>query len=135
MKKLIYFGLLILVFAILLNCAGMPDESNSPDGTYSFILTQNFKGIEYNKINNQNLGLTGTWQAEDNSRNLYSEIQFDEQNNFLERVYQKLNYEIVASYQGEYNVNLNVLEIITNKGSVYLYSFDLNTNKLQLSAK
>jgi hypothetical protein len=135
MKKLIYLGFLLVIMAFLLYCAGVPEYSESREGTYSLILTQNFSGAEYQKINNQSSGLTGTWQAVDNSRNLYSEIQFDDQNNFMERVYQKLTNEIVASYEGDYKVNLDVIEIVTNKGNAYLFSFDLNSNTLQLSAK
>lgn len=135
MKKLICLGFLTLVIALLFNCAGMPEGSSSPDGTYSFILNHNFQGAEYQKLNSQTPGLVGSWRAEDNSRNLYSVIQFDGNSNFLEEVHSKLTHEIMGSYEGDYNINVDLLEIMANKGNVYLFSFTLNTDKLQLSAK
>ena len=135
MKKLICLGLLTLVIALLFNCAGMPEESSSPDITYSFILNHNFQEAEYQKLNNQTQGLVGSWQAENNSRNLYSIIQFDDNNNFLEQVHNKLTHEIMGSYEGNYNINIDLLEIMANKGDVYQFSFNLNADKLQLSAK
>jgi len=134
MKKLIYPGFLTLSFAILLRCAGMPDES-SESQTFSFIFTGNFQQVVYEKVGQQGSDLTGDWIAEDEDRGLYSIIQFDGNNNFAETVHSKLAQEVMASYEGKYNVNRDALEIEAKNGSMFLFTFNINTNQLRLSAK
>ena len=135
MKKLVFLGLLILIFALLLNCAGVPVEGSSSEGSFSLILNPNFQTAEYQKIDDQNSGLVGTWKANDNSRNLYSVIQFDENNNFLERAYDKLTHELMGSYAGKYNINDDALEIVLDKGDMHVFSFSIIADRLQLSTK
>lgn len=135
MRKLIYPGLLILVIAVLINCAGMPDSSSDSSTSNSFIFNSHFQSVLYEKIGNQNSGLVGEWMAEDNSRNLYSVIEFDQNNNFVEKVRSKLSHEVVAFYEGKYHVNTGVLEIAANDGNMFLFTFDINANRLLLSAK
>jgi hypothetical protein len=135
MKKLIFLGFLILIFSFLFNCAGVPEEASSSEGSFSLILNPNFQAAEYQRINDQNAGLVGTWQADDNSRNLYSQIQFDENSNFLERVYGKLTHELMGSYAGKYNITADALEIVLDKGDMHIFSFNIIANRLQLSTK
>lgn len=135
MKKLIYLGFLTLLIGLILNCAGPPESLSSNEPYESFILNNNFQIAEYQKIDSQIPGLVGAWQADDDSRNLYSILQFDDNDNFIERVHNQLTHETVASYEGEYNINVDVLEIKVEQGSVYQFFFNLDANKLQLSAK
>ena len=134
MKKFIYLSFLTLIFSILIRCGGMPDES--PDSQiFSFIFNGNFQKVVYEKVGQQGNDITGEWIAKDENRGFYSIIQFDENNNFAETVHSKLNREVMASYEGEYNVNKDDLEIESKNGSMFLFAFSINTNQLHLSAK
>jgi hypothetical protein len=135
MRKSIYPGLLTLLIAMLFGCAGMPDSSSESSTSDSYIFGNNFQSVVYESIGNQNLGLIGGWIAEDNGRNSYSVIEFDQNNNFVEKVRSQLTHEIIASYDGKYNVNIDVLEIVANDGDIFEFAFSINANRLQLSAK
>lgn len=135
MRKLIYLGLLILAIAVLVDCAGMPESSSYSSTSDSFIFGNHFQSVLYEKIGNQNTGLVGEWIAEDNSRNLYSVIEFDQNDNFVEKVQRKLTQEMVASYEGKYNVSSEVLEIVANNGNMFRFTFNISANHLHLSAK
>lgn len=135
MRKIIFLGFLTLAIAVLINCGGMPEESSSSESTSSFIFNNAFQSIVYEGIGNQTTGLIGDWRAEDNSRNLYSVIDFDENNNFVEKVQSKLTHETIAYYEGKFSVNSDVLKIVANDGSVFSFAFNINANSLQLLAK
>jgi hypothetical protein len=135
MRKSIYPGLLTLLIAMLFGCAGMPDSSSESSTSDSYIFGNNFQSVVYESIGNQNLGLIGGWIAEDNGRNSYSVIELDQNNNFVEKVRSQLTHEIIASYDGKYNVNIDVLEIVANDGDIFEFAFSINANRLQLSAK
>jgi hypothetical protein len=135
MRKLIYLGFLTLTVAVLFRCAGMPGSYGDSSTSDSFILNGSFKSVVYEEVGNQNIGLIGNWMTENKSLNRYSVIGFDQNNNFVEQVRSALTHEIIVTYKGSYNVNADALEIASNDGGMRVFSFNINANLLQLSAK
>jgi hypothetical protein len=132
MKKRIVHSFMIFIISILVACAGNTIEESSP-GDYSHLLNVNAISIEYYLISLENESdLAGLWETKAAVEHTRSQLQFNSDGSFLEKVQHKLTKEEIVSYAGKYQVVGDELTMTMHDGKTFYYLYSIKDNILRL---
>ena len=133
MKKYIFIGFLILTVTMFFGCPGQPGYE-PPSTGLSTVLGGNQPEISLIRIGNvQQNGLVGMWQAKTDEFKTFSQISFDKNDQYQEKVYSELTNELLNAYEGSYTATNDILIVMLTSGESYRFMYTLSGDYLKIS--
>jgi hypothetical protein len=131
MKKIINYLFLAVVIVSFIGCVGMPEYSSSPE--YSSIVRGNLTEIMLTGINHEQ-DIIGLWKGKNIQNSTHSKITFDEDGYVWEDIYSDLTGDKIATIEGQYSTQNDILEISNIEGDVYQFEYLLKSGQLKLKS-